>query len=82
MHFKLCAVYGKDTVTERTCQICFRKFRSGNSSFQDRPRSGRPIGIDDGHIEAIIETDRHIIVREIGKKLNSCKTTIDVHLKS
>jgi len=45
---KLCAVYGKDTLTERTYQIWFRKFRSGNSFFRDRPRSCRPIGIDDG----------------------------------
>ena len=55
---------------------------SNRMIFRDRPRSGRPIGIDDGHIEAIIETDRHIIVREIVQKLNSCKTTFDDHLRN
>ena len=33
-------------------------------------------------IKAIIETDWHITVREIARKLNSCKTTIDDHLWS
>lgn len=35
---KLCAVYGKDVLTERQCQNWFSKFRSGNFDLKDAPR--------------------------------------------
>jgi histone-lysine N-methyltransferase SETMAR len=81
-HRKLCRVYGVDAITERTCQIWFTKFRSENFLFQDVPRSGRSVQLNEDQLKAIIENDRHITVREIAKKLNLSKTTIDDHLRN
>ena len=58
-HKKLRAVYGDEVLKERQCQNWFDKFRSGDFSFKDEKRSGRPVEVDDDLIEAIIDSDRH-----------------------
>ena len=35
---KICAVYGADAVTDRTCQKWFSKFHAGDFSLADAPR--------------------------------------------
>lgn len=80
-HRKLIRVYGKDAITERTCQNWFINFRSGNFLMEDRPRSGRPVLLNEDKLKEIIENDRHITVREIAMKLNLSKTTIADHIK-
>lgn len=81
-HKDICEVYGVDCLTERTCQNWFKKFRSGNFSLKDDQRSGRSSGVDDDQMKAIIESDRHITVREIADRLNVSHTTIEYRLKS
>ena len=80
-HKELRAVYGDEALKERQCQNWFAKFRSGDFSLKDNQRSGRPIDVDDDQIKAIIESDRHISVREIAERLNVSHTTIENHLK-
>ena len=46
MQKKICAVYGEGAVTDRTSQKWFVKFRAGNFSLDDAPRSGRPVEVD------------------------------------
>ena len=72
-HKKLCAVYG-DEALKRQCQNWFNKFRSGDFSFKDEKRSGRPVEVDDDLIKAIIDSDCHSITREIAEKLHVLKT--------
>ena len=60
----------------------FRKFRSGDFSLKDEPRSGRPNELDDDQIKALIELDRHVTEREKGEKLNIAKSTVHYHIKS
>ena len=55
MQKKICAVYGEGSVTDRTCQKWFAKFRAGDFLLDDAPRSGRPVEVDSDHIETIIE---------------------------
>ena len=43
---KICVVYGEGAVTDRTCQKWFAKFRAGDFSLDDAPRSGRPVEVD------------------------------------
>ena len=50
---KICAVYGEGAVTERTCQKWFAKFRAGDFSLDDAPRSGRPVEVDSDQIETL-----------------------------
>ena len=48
---KICAVYGKGAVADRTCQKWFAKFYAGGFSREDAPRSGRPVEVDSDQIE-------------------------------
>ncbi|EFN76009.1 Histone-lysine N-methyltransferase SETMAR, partial [Harpegnathos saltator] len=66
-HKEICEVYGVGCITERTCQNWFKKFRSGDFSLKDDQRSGRPSEVDEDKMKAIIESNRHITVREIAK---------------
>lgn len=43
---KLNSVYGENSVSERTCQKWFRRFRSADFSVSDAARSGRPKEVD------------------------------------
>ena len=67
VHKEICEVYGVNCLTERTCQNLFKKFRLGDFSLKDDQRSGRPSEVDEDIMEAIIELNRHITVREIAK---------------
>ncbi|KAK2580003.1 hypothetical protein KPH14_010768 [Odynerus spinipes] len=44
-------------------------------------RSGRPSEVDDDQMKAIIESNRHITVREIAKRLNVSHPTIENHIR-
>ena len=63
---KRCDVYGVNCLTEHTCQNSFQKFRSGDFSLKDE-KDGQPSEVDDDIMKAIIESNRHITVREIAK---------------
>ena len=54
----ICAVYGEGAVTDRTCQKWFEKFRAGDFSLDNAPRSGRPVEVDNDHIETLIENNQ------------------------
>ena len=60
---------GKNVVNERTVQRCFKKFRSGDISLEDKDRSGRPSTVDDDRLRAIVEDNPRKTVREIAKEL-------------
>ena len=53
---KLRDVDGEETLKERQCRNWFDKFRSGDFSLKNEPRSGRPNEVDDDQIKAIIES--------------------------
>ena len=55
----------------------FKKFLSGDFSLKDVQRSGGPFEVDDDIVKAIIESNRHITVREIAKQLYVPHTTIE-----
>lgn len=78
---KLRDVYGDKALKETQCQSWFVKFRSGDFSLKDKPRSGRPSEVDDDDIMALIESDRHVTEREIGEKLNIPQSTIHDHIR-
>ena len=78
---KLRDVCGEEDLKDRQCQNWFDKYRSGDFSLKDEERSGRPNEIDDDEIKAIIESDRHVTVREIEEMLKIPKLTIDRHIQ-
>lgn len=80
-HRKICGVYGDDALTERAAQKWFAKFRSGDTSLEDGPRSGRPTEVDSNDIKALVEQDRTIKVREIAETLKIGYGTVQRHLQ-
>ena len=48
---KIYAVYREGAVTDRRCPKRFVKFRAGNFSLHDAPRSRRPVEVDSDQIE-------------------------------
>ncbi|XP_015189848.1 PREDICTED: histone-lysine N-methyltransferase SETMAR-like [Polistes dominula] len=80
-HKKLCAVYGNEDLKKRQCQNRFASFRSGDFSLKNIQRSGRPVEVDETHIKAIINSDRHSTTRDIAEKLNVSHTCIEKSLK-
>ncbi|CAF1392055.1 unnamed protein product, partial [Rotaria sp. Silwood1] len=51
----ICAALGEGVVADRTCQDWFKRFREGDMSLEDRPRSGRPLEIDIEQLKVLIE---------------------------
>ncbi|XP_035734900.1 histone-lysine N-methyltransferase SETMAR-like [Vespa mandarinia] len=56
-------------------------FRSGDISLKNAQRSGRPVEVDEVHIKAIIDSDRHSTSRDIVEKLNVPHTCTEEKLK-
>ena len=57
MQKKICAVYGEGAVTDQTCQKWFVKFRAGDFSLDDAPRSDRPVEVDSDQIKTVTENN-------------------------
>jgi histone-lysine N-methyltransferase SETMAR len=74
--------WGEDTLSERTTQWWFKKFRSGDMNLENQER-GRPGSvIDNDQLKALVEADKHKTVRELAEDLNVNISTISRHLQS
>ncbi|KAF2348156.1 Transposase type 1, partial [Trinorchestia longiramus] len=69
-----------DSVSERTVQKWFAKFRAGDCSLIDKERSGRQSTTDDDQIKSLIENNPHSTTRELAESLNLSKSAVDEHL--
>ena len=70
----ICTVYGESAVIDRTCQKWFVKFRAGDFSLDDVPRSGRPVEVDSNQIETLIENNQHYTMCKIADILRISKS--------
>ena len=77
---KICAVYGEGAVTDWTCQKWFAKFRAGDFSLDDARRSGKPVEVDNDHIETLIESNQLYTMWKIADTLKISKWSIENHL--
>lgn len=50
---KIYAVYGEDSVNNRTCQKWFAKSRAEYFSINDAPLSGRPVVVDSNQMKTL-----------------------------
>ena len=78
---KICAVYGPDALKERVVQKWFTRFRAGNFDAKDAERSGRPSTVDDDIIKSVVDSDRHLTLREIAEITNVSHMSVARHLK-
>ena len=76
----ICAALGDDAVADRTCRDWFKRFREGDISLEDRPRSGRPMESDIERLKVLIEDNPRLTTRELSTMLACNQSTIDRHL--
>ena len=62
--------------SDRMC----RKFRAGESSLDDAPRSGRPVEVDSYQIETLIKNNQHYTMWEIADILKMSKSSVENRL--
>ena len=51
----ICAALGEGAVADRTCPDWFKRFREGDTSLENRPRSRHPLKFDIERIKVLIE---------------------------
>jgi len=73
-------VWGEDSVTERTVQRWFVRFRAGDFNLEDKPREGRPTGIDNDVLKEHIQAEPSQTLRELALIFNVTHKTIANHL--
>ena len=67
-------------MTDQTCQKWCAKFRAGDFSLDDAPRSGRPVEVDSNQIETLIENNQRYTTQEIADILKISQSSIENHL--
>ena len=68
--------YGEDCLSRTQCHEWYQRFKSGRTSIEDDPKSGRPsMSMDDDHIEKVICQNRRMTVREVAEDVGICKSS-------
>ncbi|CAF5149007.1 unnamed protein product, partial [Rotaria sp. Silwood1] len=65
----ICAALGEGVVADRTCRDWFKRFREGDMTLEDRPRSGRPPEYDIERLKILIEDNPRLTTRELSAML-------------
>lgn len=75
-HRDLTQAYGDEAPSVETCRRWYARFRAGDLSLQDLPKSGRPVAVDDEDLLEAIQADPELTTREIGETLGVHFTTV------
>jgi len=71
--------YGEDCLSRTQCYEWYQRFKSGRTSIEDDPKSGRPSSsTGDDHIEkvrSLICENRRLTSREVSKEVGICKSS-------
>jgi len=71
--------YGEDCLSRTQCHEWYQRFKSGGTSIEDDPKSGRPsTSMDDDHVEkvlAVIRQNRRPTVREVAEEVGTCRSS-------
>ena len=76
---KLQQAYGEDCLSRTQCHEWYQRFKSGRTSIEDDPKSGRPsMSMDDDHVEKVLTLFRQnhrLTVHEVAEEVGICKST-------
>lgn len=81
-HRQICAALGSDVVHLKTVEAWFKTFRSGDTSLEDKPRSGRPIEVDTIALRQLVESDSSLTTRCMATVLGCSHTSVANQLHS
>lgn len=73
--------WGDGSVSERSTQRYFQKFRSGNFSIENDDRGKPDTVVSNDHLKAVVESDTRTSVRKLADELSVTKSTISRHLQ-
>ena len=76
----ICDTMGKDTLSIRTAQHWFNRFKNGDFELDDLPRSGRPPLVNMDVLKVLIEEDPRLTTRCLAERLGCSHTTVETHL--
>ena len=71
---------GEDTVSQSTVSRWFRRFASGNSSFEDEERSGRPVELEDDDLLRELQARPDSTTLELAQSLGFMHTAFQSRL--
>ncbi|CAD5226558.1 unnamed protein product [Bursaphelenchus xylophilus] len=74
-------LFGEGTISESQCREWFARFKSGDTSLQDKPRRGRPSDFDDQALLAAVEDGESLTTRMLADDFNVNQSTIVRRLK-
>jgi len=70
--------YGEDCLSRTQCHEWYQRFKSGITSVEDDPKSGRPsTSMDNDHAEkvlAVIRRNRRLTLREVAEEAGFCRS--------
>jgi len=71
--------YGENCLSRTQSYECYQRFKSGRTSIEDYPTSGRPSSsTGDDHIEkvrSVIRENRRLTIREVSEEVGICKSS-------
>jgi len=71
--------YGEDCLSRTQCHEWYQRFKSGRTSIEEDPKSGRPsTSMDDDHVEkvlTVIGQNRRLTVHEVTEEVGICKSS-------
>lgn len=73
---KICEAYGDKTIGESTAREWFAKFRAGEESIEDKPRSGHPQEVDRQAVLEAIEETPSLTTRMLAEDFDCDQKTI------
>ena len=79
-HRMLVEVYDDTASTDKSCREWFRRFKDGNFSVEDKPRSGQPKKFEDQELEALLEEDQSQTQEELAESLGVTQQAVSVRL--
>ena len=74
-HRMLVKVYGDTAPTDKSCREWFRRFKDGNFSVEDKPRSGQPKKFEDQELEALLEEDQSQTQEKLAESFSRSNST-------
>ena len=74
--------WGPLTTNERTAQRWFARFRSGDTSLEEKEGRGRPSSVDNDRLKELVEDNPRTTLCELAQALDVHYSTISLHLQA
>ena len=81
-HDRLCKAFGENVVSRSTVFKWYARFKDGDLSIKDEPRSGRPSEANLDELRSLVEANPRQSVRQLATQLNISHTSVLHHLKA